>query len=139
MTWNEVQKEVVLACIEMCDGWSIFDPSGFTDKGAPAELIAAVTVTHKSDGTYKGNIFSSTKGPVATLKGVYGLDLLYSIAWDIAPEVVKNAQSFRGRGFQASCLAEGIRLQLYKEDSCESDSTSATSDTSQDFSGPISA
>ena len=68
-------RRAVLRAAAACDGHTILDPRVLVDAGVPAEVVAHLTRTHRSDGTFKGTILSGG-GPVAQVRGVAGLDAL---------------------------------------------------------------
>ena len=101
----------VLEAIEICDGHTIFDPQDFSmlpefvrdhlSKGAPSE---------GPSGDPKRTIYTA-EGPVTgDLFGIYGLDLLETVARAHGLGSAKN-----GRGFRANDLKEQIKAKLEPE------------------------
>lgn len=89
------------------DGWTIYEPSFFKDRGFPDYVIDRVTTTHVGDGTPKGSIYYNNE-VVDELKGVYILDFLYTVASLVGADSSK-AGRLMGRGFRARALAEAIK------------------------------
>ena len=108
-TWKSVPKKVVLACIDICDGHTIFPPDEFIKLGAPKELIDRVCKVHESNlDNPKGTIFNDAGGVIPLLKGVYGLQLLRIIANDLNV----HYDSAFGRGTEARRIKEAIHKEL---------------------------
>jgi hypothetical protein len=99
--------QAVLRAAERCDGHSIFKPEAFLDAGLPADVVAHLTVTHRSDHTPKGTIFVGGQ-TVKELSGVYGLDLLRFLALALGVEYPRAL----GRGTQARNLQHALRRHL---------------------------
>ena len=61
----------------------------------------------------KGTIFDSQMMPIPQCLSIYGLDALVDMALSFdLQELLADAGKFRGRGFRASCLREGILEHL---------------------------
>jgi hypothetical protein len=87
------------------DGWTIYEPSKFTDAGLDASVVAAFSRNIKSDTRDpKSTIFGSQGQVIKELQGVYGLELLEFIARCFDVHSDKS-----GRGFRQGHLTE----QLY--------------------------
>ena len=89
--------EVILTAADLCDGHSIFDPQAFLDAGLPANVVAHLTRTYKSDlSSPKSALF--VKGtPVKELTGIYGLEMLRFLAGALGVEYTPAL----GRGTEA--------------------------------------
>lgn len=99
---REALKRVV-ACL---DGHSIFHAEGLVAEGLPQEVADFFTREHKSDGSHKGTIFTD-EGAVASLRGIYGLELLGLVA-DALGADTSDAYRKIGRGFRAQSLKKAI-------------------------------
>lgn len=98
----------LIAQIIRGDGHTIFKPTAFTLRGVNAAFIDAYTNTYHSDGTLKGSITDAATGaPLDSLRGVYGLPLLWAVARRINADT-SAAASMMGRGFQARALTTAI-------------------------------
>ena len=91
------------------DGHTIFKEEAFDM--LPKEFLERYINEYESDGTGKGDIFDDHGNVIPKLRGVYGLTLLYGIAYDIGADT-KEASSKSGRGFQADCLTRAINERL---------------------------
>lgn len=112
MNWEKLRekvkatdKEVLKAVVSCIDGHTIYDPKCFLDKGLDKDVVAAYTKVHKSGDTPK-EVISTKEGPVAALKGVYGLYLLEFIAGCFDVNTWKM-----GRGSRADHLSEQLLEQ----------------------------
>jgi hypothetical protein len=94
------------------DGHSIFDADALKAEGASAYVIDHFTTVEKSDGSYKGSIFSSETGELQKeLRGVYGLTVTRSLARHYGVESHKF-----GRGSEARELTEKLTTALIAAD-----------------------
>lgn len=90
------------------DGHSIYGVEEFDDLGLPAEFLDRFITVHKSHGTNpKGMIFGEGGKVLPELRGVYGLDLLWGLAYAIGADTQAAAEKM-GRGFQAQALTSAI-------------------------------
>lgn len=102
---RETDPKIILDCVSICDGWTIFKPEAFTDKGLDPRIVEAITTIHRSDGTWKGSIWGKNGEMIPSLKGVNGLGLLSLIT-----DALKlNPEMKLGRGFQASAYMRVIK------------------------------
>ncbi len=104
---NATDKAVLTKVIQSIDGHTIYDPKQFTELGLDGDIVAAFTKTLRSGNTPKETIFDDDGRKVASLKGVYGLDLLEFIAGTFGAESWKM-----GRGSRAAHLTEQILEQF---------------------------
>jgi len=104
---KQCSPHAVLRAASLCDGHSILAPQAFIDAGLPAELVAHLTTTHRSDGTPKGSIFVDGR-VVEELQGVYGLDVLRFMASALELEY----RSALGRGFEAANIRQALTAHL---------------------------
>jgi hypothetical protein len=97
--WANIPAKVILAAADICDGHSIINPEAFLKLGVPKAMVKAHTRTIKSDfSDHKATIFDNKTGkPVKSMDGVYGLDLLA----DIVYQLELPYREFFGRGSQA--------------------------------------
>ncbi|MBI1338468.1 MAG: hypothetical protein GC164_16115 [Phycisphaera sp.] len=103
-----LDPEVILRSADLCDGHSILAPEAFIQAGLPIELVEQLTVTHESDTTSpKSTIFHDGQ-PVASVRGVYGLDLLVFLAGALGVTYPRCI----GRGFQASAIKHALFTRL---------------------------
>lgn len=97
--WENIQPKVILAVADICDGHTIMKPVAFLELGLHKDMVKAHTHVIKSDfSDHKSTIFDNKTGkPVASMEGVYGLDVLA----DIVYQLKLNYHEFFGRGSQA--------------------------------------
>ena len=97
--WANIPVKVILAVADICDGHTITKPEAFLKLGLHKDMVKAHTAVIKSDfSDYKATIFDNKTGkPVASMEGVYGLDMLS----DIVHQLKLNYHDFFGRGSQA--------------------------------------
>lgn len=107
-SWNDVSKDEMTKLLSVIggDGHTIYNESYLLEHDVPNSVVNAFVTTYKSDGTLKGNI-EVNGAPVKSMKGVYGLSVLWSLASHFNVESDKM-----GRGFQARELTDGIRKAL---------------------------
>ena len=100
---RQCDPKVILAAAGHCDGHSIMSPQAFLDAGLPADVVAHLTRTYKSDGSPKGTLFVAGQ-PVKQLEGVYGLDMLrfLGVALDV------EYRQALGRGFEAANIRTAL-------------------------------
>ncbi len=109
-SWAEVPLADQAKLIEEIgfDGHTIWDADKLKESGLNARAIDQFTTVEKSDGSWKGSIFSTTTGELqAELRGVYGLSLIRSLATyhDI------HSHAF-GRGTEARQLSGDLQSRL---------------------------
>jgi hypothetical protein len=97
--------EAILRAASLCDGHSILKPQALVDAGLPADVVADLTSTYKSDGSPKGTLFLNGLA-VKQLTGVYGLNALRFLAAALGVEY----RDAIGRGFEA----QNIRAALHQ-------------------------
>jgi hypothetical protein len=109
MKWTEIEPKIVLAAADICDGHTIFKPEAFLEVGVPQELVTRCTSIYESNFADPKYTISGPDGkPVASMEGVYGLDMLESMIRDFElPHDVKF-----GRGFQARVYQEALHKHL---------------------------
>jgi hypothetical protein len=96
--WENIPAKVILAVADICDGHTIMKPAAFLELGLHKNMVKAHTHVIKSDfSDYKSTIFGPDGKPVASMEGVYGLDVLS----DIVHQLKLNYHDFLGRGSQA--------------------------------------
>ena len=97
--WENIPAKVILAVADICDGHTIMKPAAFLELGLHKDMVKAHTHVIKSDfSDHKSTIFDNKTGkPVASMEGVYGLDVLS----DIVYQLKLNYHEFFGRGSQA--------------------------------------
>ena len=91
------------------DGHTIWSANALVEDGIPPYIVDRFTTVEKSDGSWKGSIFTD-EGAVTELRGVYGLTVIRSLAAHYGVE----SHAF-GRGTEARQLTAGIRDHLAKE------------------------
>lgn len=96
-------KGILAKVVNSVDGHTIYDPKHFTEAGLDTEIVAAFTKTLRSGSSPKETIFGKDGRAVASMKGVYGLDLLEFIARTFGVNSWKL-----GRGSRACHLAEQL-------------------------------
>jgi hypothetical protein len=109
-SWDNVSREQQLAVLDMFgdDGHSILNADTMrADSDIPAYVIDAFETVEKSDGSYKGSIFSHTGERMAELRGIYCLTVIRSLARHYGV----TSHKF-GRGSEARELTAGIRQHL---------------------------
>lgn len=98
---RKMAPKKLMKVVNGLDGHGIFDPAWLQKQGMPADVVDAYTTIQKSDMSHpKGMIFDEKGNVLASLKGVYGLDLLYGIADALDVKYT----SCIGRGFQARAI-----------------------------------
>lgn len=116
MTTTDIRtraKEALAAGKVFGDGHTIFRPEFYLPFFTYEELKKARLVQkHKSDGSHKGSIFGPDGKMLDTLEGVYNLNFLYWLAYQVG--VTKSVQA-NGRGFQAQELVGYIAEALAAE------------------------
>jgi hypothetical protein len=96
--WENIPAKVILAVADICDGHTIMKPAAFLELGLHKDMVKAHTHVIKSDfSDHKSTIFGPDGKPVASMEGVYGLDVLS----DIVHQLKLNYHDFFGRGTQA--------------------------------------
>jgi hypothetical protein len=96
--WENIPAKVILAVADICDGHTIMKPAAFLELGLHKNMVKAHTHVIKSDfSDHKSTIFGPDGKPVASMEGVYGLDVLS----DIVHQLKLNYHDFFGRGTQA--------------------------------------
>lgn len=107
-TWNKTTVAQQATLLEYIgdDGHTVWSADGLIGDGVSDYIIDAFTTVEKSDGTWKGTIFTD-QGPVDTLRGVYGLTVIRSLAAHYGV----TSHKF-GRGSEARELTAGIRQHL---------------------------
>jgi hypothetical protein len=107
---RETDPQVVLKVAGICDGHTIFDPKAFFDAGLHPDIVASVTITHRSDTSHpKSTIFKEDRA-LTEVTGVYGLRLLEFLA--SALEI--DYRRCMGRGFQASAIKQALHDYFQK-------------------------
>lgn len=113
-SWDAVSLEGQIAVLDMFgdDGHTILDADAIREKsaenGVPTSVIDRFTTVEKSDGSYKGSIFSTQTGEtLAELRGIYCLSVIRSLAGYYGV----TSHAF-GRGTEARQLTAGIRDKL---------------------------
>lgn len=96
-------KAVLTKIVTSVDGHTIYDPKHFTEHGLNASIVDAFTKTLRSGNGPKATIFGKDGEVIASLKGVYGLEVLEFIARTFGVDSWKM-----GRGSRASHLAEQL-------------------------------
>ncbi len=108
---EKLNKEAVLKAIEKADGHTILAPDVYLNAGLPSDFVRSVTRTLKS-GTGKAALYDPDGYPIASVDGVYGLDLLYTLADRLAV-----VYGFRhGRGSQAEAIQKAIKKHYENQD-----------------------
>jgi len=107
-SWADVpvtEQQAIIAEIGG-DGHTIWDADKLKEAGLNAAAIDQFTKVERSDGSWKGSIFTDN-GLVAEIRGVYGLTLIRSLAtyYDI------TSHAF-GRGTEARQLTEGLNARF---------------------------
>jgi hypothetical protein len=96
--WENIPAKVILAAADICDGHTIMKPKAFLELGLHKDMVKAHTHVIVSDfSDHKSTIFGSDGKPVASMEGVYGLDVLS----DIVRQLKLQCHDFFGRGSQA--------------------------------------
>jgi hypothetical protein len=110
--WSDFSRGEQMKVVELMgnDGHTIYDTSRLIEAGLHPRIANTFSHTYKSDGSLKGSI-ESNGVYVDELNGIYGLDVLWSLARYFNEESDKM-----GRGFQARELTEKIRKHLGVED-----------------------
>lgn len=108
--WTDLPASVVLAAADLCDGHGIFDPTALIEVGVPQELADRYTDLFESNfDDPKYIIYDNKTGePVASMPGVYGLNVLAGMVRDFK----LNAPEKFGRGFQAQIWKEALHKEL---------------------------
>lgn len=105
-TMSAMTDDQIMACIDLCDGHSIFSRDQFLDHGVPEGGIDNFIDEFKSDGTPMGTIFDSKTGKAKdSMVGISGLDFLIKIAGALDVKY----EDFIGRGFQARAIKKALR------------------------------
>lgn len=112
-TFADLPAETIINIIDHLggDGHGLYDPQFLTQLGVPEELIKRVTITHKSDGTYKGSIFNPDGSVVKEMTAVYSLDLYQIINSDLG----LPSSKMLGRGSEARELHRQIKQFVANE------------------------
>lgn len=106
---RKTEPSVIKACIEICDGWTVWKLEAFTEKGLDKRIVDVVTEDHESDGSYKGSMWDTKTGEyVPEARGVYGPSLL----WLFKEAFKLKVRGALGRGTQAAILRDAIRNHL---------------------------
>lgn len=90
------------------DGWSINDPSYYTDIGFKLEDLPVQTYKSNTSDP-KSTLFDNEGKVLKQLKGVYNLTFLRKLAREIGAE---SNTGMLGRGFEAQALTRNIRKVL---------------------------
>lgn len=110
-SWDNVSWEDQRAVVEMFgdDGHSILNADALrADSTIPTSVIDHFETVEKSDGSYKGSIFSTKTGErMPELRGIYCLSVIRSLAGYYGVTSTKF-----GRGSEARELTAGIRLTI---------------------------
>ena len=108
-TLAEMTPKQILACVDLCDGWTIFKPEKFIERGLPEAGVHNFVSTQKSDGSAKGSITDLETGKlVDEMSGIYGLDFLSMVARALDVEYEGKI----GRGFQAQTIKRAMHKAL---------------------------
>lgn len=99
-----LDSALVLKVANMCDGHTILAPDELIQAGLPYLLVAQFTERHESGDHYKEQLTGSNGESVTHLDGVYGLDLLKSLADNLGIKYVRKL----GRGTQASAIQQAL-------------------------------
>ena len=108
---KSMSPEQILACVDICDGHTLFKPEVFIEAGFPEEAIPDIVEVYKSDGTPKGSLYDETNKPVDEIKAIYDLDFLRQVAGILDVKY----PDMMGRGFQARVIKQSIKAHLFPE------------------------
>jgi len=109
-SWTQVSRDQQAKLLDVIggDGHTIWSADALKADGLDAAMIDAFTTVEKSDGSWKGSIFSSETGELQPeLRGVYGLSVIRSLA----SHYLVTSAAF-GRGTEARQLTQGIRERM---------------------------
>lgn len=108
---KQARPEVILQAASLCNGHSIFKPKALLETGLPAEVVAHMTRTYKSDlSDPKSTVFVHDR-PVKELRGVYGLELLEFLARALGVEYPGKL----GRSSQAQAIQEALHAHCTRK------------------------
>ena len=113
-SWDTVSQDEQILVLDMFgdDGHSILNADAMrAESDIPIAVIDAFETVEKSDGSYKGSIFSEQTGErLLELRGIYCLTVIRSLARHHGV----TSHKF-GRGSEARELTAGLRAILQKE------------------------
>jgi len=105
-TLAAMTAEQIMACVDLCDGHTIFKPSAFVVRGLPEEGLHNFAEAHQSDGSPKGNITDLDTGAfIEEIGGIYGLQFLERVARALNVDY----EGCMGRGFQARKIQKALK------------------------------
>jgi len=105
---RQTEKRILLAAVDLCNGWVILKPEAFIQLGLDKKVVEAATEMHTSDGSWTGSIWDKDGKKVDYAWGISGLAFLELVSHAFGLKV----PGFLGRGFQASAYKKAIREKL---------------------------
>lgn len=108
---QKIAKNTLEAALKIIDGdgHTLFDPEAFRNAGMPEYIVDYFTAVHATDlSSPQGVMFDSKGNLVPYIEGIYGLEMLRSMASSLGAK----ASSALGRGFEARELTKNIEEHL---------------------------
>jgi hypothetical protein len=121
-----LDPKVVLAVARFVagDGWTIYAPAAFTELGVPQDVISLFIATYESDvSNPTRTIFGPSNEVIQETDGVYGLDLVTELAYELVPGYQRTKS---GRGFAAREATEAL-INHFSKESTDGDTSKETS------------
>lgn len=112
LNWSDIPIEEQKRLLNLFgnDGHTIYGGEFLTNNNVPTSIMRAFGEEIESDTSSPRTTIYRDGIPVKSMKGVYGLRVLWSLA-----DHYKITSSKMGRGFQAQDLTEQLNAKLNKE------------------------